>query len=156
MAPLNDIQLALQSERDALRTFVGLLEREQAALVENLTDEVLTLAEQKSTQALTLNTLIEARNALFKHRFAGLDAAAIKTRLQMEGPSSWNLWQELRDYAERAQHLNQTSGELIQLKLRHNQQALSVLNNATNQANLYSANGQPSFTPGSGRPLGSA
>lgn len=156
MVPHNDVQAILEGERDALRDFVALLEREQGALVENLTDEVMTLAEQKSEQALRLHELVEARAALFKQRYSGLPPAAIQQELQMKDPHSWNLWLELRDYAERAQHLNQSSGELIQLKMRHNQQALNVLNSAANQANIYSANGQPSFTPSSGRQLGSA
>lgn len=156
MVPHNDVQSVLQGERDAMRDFVALLEREQSALVENDTDAVMDLAEQKSEQALRLHSLVEARTALFKRRYNGLAPAAIQHELQTKDPHSWNLWLELRDFAERAQHLNQSSGELIQLKMRHNQQALAVLNNASNQANLYGANGQPSFTPGSGRPLGSA
>lgn len=156
MVPHNDVQSVLQGERDAMRDFVALLEREQSALVENDTDAVMDLAEQKSEQALRLHSLVEARTALFKRRYNGLAPAAIQHELQTKDPHSWNLWLELRDFAERAQHLNQSSGELIQLKMRHNQQALAVLNNASNQANLYGANGQPSFTPGSGRPLGCA
>lgn len=156
MVPHNDVQAALQDEHDAMRDFVALLEREQSALIENQSDAVLALAEQKSERALHLHELIEARNTLFKQRYKGLPPAAIQQELQSKDPHSWNLWLQLRDYAERAQHLNQTSGELIQLKMRHNQQALAVLNNASNQANLYGANGQPSFAPGSGRPLGSA
>lgn len=156
LSPHNDVQAALQGERDALHEFVALLEREQSALIENLTDEVMDLAEQKSEQALQLNTLVEARTALFKQRYNGLNPASIQHELQTKDTRSWNIWLELRDLAARAQHLNQSSGELIQLKLRHNQQALSILNNATQQANLYGANGQPSFTPGSGRTLGSA
>lgn len=156
MVPHNDVQAVLQDERDAMRDFVALLEREQAALIENLTDAVLELAGQKSEQAIRLNALVETRTALFKQRYSGLAPAIIQQELQLRDPHSWNLWLELRDYAEHAQRLNQSSGELIQLKLRHNQQALNVLNNATQQADLYGANGQPSFTPGSGRPLGSA
>ena len=156
MVPHNDVQSVLQGERDAMRDFVALLEREQSALVENHTDAVMDLAEKKSEHALHLHELVEARTVLFKQRFNGLAPAAIQRELQMKDPHSWNLWLELRDFAERAQHLNQSSGELIQLKMRHNQQALAVLNNAANQANLYGANGQPSFSPGSGRPLGSA
>ncbi len=156
MVPHNDVQVVLENERDAMRDFVALLEREQGALIENLSDEVMILAEQKSEQALRLHELVETRTALFKQRYSGLPPASIQRELQIKDPHSWNVWLELRDYAERAQHLNQSSGELIQLKMRHNQQALSILNNAANQANLYGANGQPSFTPGTGRQLGSA
>lgn len=152
----NEMRTTLTAERDALREFVSLLEHEQSALVENLSEQVLVLAEQKSELALRLNSLVEARNILFRHHYAGMDASSIQREMQLHDPRSWNLWLELRDYTAQAQRLNQSSGELIQLKLRHNQQALAVLNNAANQANLYGANGQPSFTPGTGRQLASA
>jgi flagella synthesis protein FlgN len=53
------------------------------------------------------------------------------------------------------QRLNQTNGELIQIKLRYNQQALGVLYGAVQSAaGLYGADGQPNLPSGS-RTLGS-
>lgn len=147
---------ALTAECNALRDFVNLLEREQNALVENLTDQLFTLAEEKSTRAVKLTELAEVRNVLFKNNFPEPSAASIQTWLQTYNKQGWLLWQEIRALAERARQLNLNSGELIQMKLRHNQQALMILGNAVNKANLYGPDGQPSFTPGSRRPLASA
>jgi len=84
-----------------------------------------------------------------------LSADAIRAWLKIHSPDGLSIWQGILDLAERARQLNNTNGELIQMKLRHNQQILTVLSNAVNQANLYGPDGQTSFSPGSGRSLGS-
>lgn len=147
---------ALTNERDSLRDFVDLLEREQSALVQNLADQLLKLAEQKSAAALVLTGLVEARHLLLKQNLPELSPASIQTWLQTHNKAAWPIWQELRGLAERARLLNQNSGDLIQMKLRYNQQALAVLNNAANKANLYGPDGQPNFAVGSGKPIASA
>lgn len=146
---------ALTAERAALLKFVALLEREQGMLVENLTDQLLELSEQKSTDTLNLNEIAETRRALLHKNIPQLGADAIRAWLETHSQEGLAVWQEIRVLAERAQQLNQANGELIQMKLRRNQQLLAVLGNAVNKANLYGPDGQASFSPGSGRSLGS-
>lgn len=124
-------------------------------LVENLTDRLSELSEQKSTDALALNELAETRRAMLRKSFPQLDTNAIHAWLKIHSPQGLAIWQEILTLAERAQRLNQANGELIQMKLRRNQQLLAVLSNAVNKANLYGPDGQASFSPGSGRSLGS-
>lgn len=147
---------ALIAERDGLRGFVALLEQEQSALIENLGDPLLELAEQKSARALSLSKLVETRLELLNEHLPALTPPFIQTWLEAHLPNALPVWNEIHELAKRAQQINLNSGELIQLKLRHNQQALSVLNNAVNKANLYGPDGQPSFAPGSGKPIASA
>jgi len=146
---------ALSAERTALLNFIALLEREQGMLVENLTDQLLELSEQKSTDALGLTRLAEARRAMLRKNLPQLDAESIRAWLGTHSPQGLAVWQEILALAQRAQQFNQTNGELIQMKLRRNQQLLAVLSNAVNKANLYGPDGQTSFSPGSGRSLGS-
>jgi flagella synthesis protein FlgN len=146
---------ALSAEREALLKFVALLEREQGMLVENQTDQLLELSEQKSGNAIELNRLAEARRALLKQHIPQLAADGIRNWLATNSPEGLALWEEVVSLAGRAQVLNNANGEVIQMKLRHNQQSLSVLSNAVNRANLYGPDGQASFSPGSGRSLGS-
>lgn len=146
---------ALVAERAALLEFVALLEREQGMLVENLADQMTDLAEKKSIDALNLNKLGETRRTLFQKILPQADADAIRVWLKTHDPQGLSVWQETLSLAERAQQLNQTNGELIQTKLRRNQQMLAILSNAVNKANLYGPDGQTSFSPGSGRSLGS-
>lgn len=146
---------ALTAERAALQKFVALLEREQSMLVENQTDQLLELSGQKSRDALELNKLAEARRTLLKQYLPQLTADGIRSWLETHSQEGLAAWQEVVALAERAQLLNNANGQVIQMKLRHNQQALSVLSNAADKANLYGPTGQPSFSPGSGRTLGS-
>ena len=157
MKPSSGPQLlaALSAERVALLSFVALLEREQGTLVENLTDQLLELSEQKSADALNLNKLAETRSALLQENIPHPNADTTRAWLKTHSPQGLPVWQEILSLAKRAQHLNQTNGELIQMKLRRNQQMLTVLSNAVDKANLYGPDGQTSFSPGSGRSLGS-
>jgi len=146
---------ALTAERVALRKFVHLLEQEQGLLVENNTDQLLELAEQKSTQAINLSELAESRRNLLRENIPALTAETIHAWLKTNSAEGLAMWQEIRTLAEHAQQINHTNGELIQMKLRYNQKSLAVLTGAVNQANLYGPDGQTNFSPGSGRSLGS-
>lgn len=146
---------ALSAERAALLKFVALLEREQSLLAENQTEQLLALSEQKSRDSLELNKLAEARRALLKQHLPQLTIESIREWLQQHSQQGLAAWQEVLALANRAQLLNNDNGQVILMKLRHNQQALTVLSNAVNQSNLYGPDGQPSFSPGSGRSLGS-
>lgn len=146
---------ALTAEQSALQKFIRLLKQEQGLLVENNTDRLLELAEQKSAQAISLNELAESRRSLMQENIHTLSAEAIHTWLETHGAKGLAIWQEIRTLAKQAQQINNTNGELIQMKLRHNQKSLAVLSNAVNKANVYGPDGQTSFSPGSGRSLGS-
>lgn len=146
---------ALKTERAALLDFLTLLEREQGMLVENDTDSLLDLSRQKTADALHLNNLVETRRALLSQHLPQLTIASVGAWLAKHSTNGASIWQEVLALTERARQLNQVNGQLIQAKLRNNQQALSVLSNAVNKANLYGPDGQPSFSPGSGRSLGS-
>ena len=146
---------ALTAERAALRKFIHLLEQEQGLLVENDTDRLLAAAEQKSAQAVSLNELAESRRSLLRENIPAFTAEAIHAWLKANSAEGLAAWREIRALAEHAQQINHTNGELIQMKLRHNQKSLAVLSNAVNKANLYGPDGQPNLSPGSGRSLGS-
>lgn len=146
---------ALTAEHAALVDFVALLQREQDMLTENLTDQLIELSGQKSKQAMRLNQLAETRRTLLQNSIPQLSVTAIQALLKTHSPTVLTAWREVLSLAGQAQQLNNINGELIRMKLRHNQQALSALSNAVNKANLYGSNGQPNFSPGSGRSLGS-
>lgn len=146
---------ALNAEHAALLNFVVLLENEQEMLVGNLTDQLLELSEHKSTAALDINRLTEERRSLLRKNLPQLGAKAICDWLETHSPQGLAAWQGIIALTKSAQQLNQTNGELIQMKLRRNQQLLAALSNAANKANLYGPDGQASFSPGSGRSLGS-
>lgn len=157
MKPHADPQLlpALADERAALQNFVALLEREQKMLLENLVDQLAKLSESKSASAIGLNELAEKRRIMLQKSLPQLDADTIRTWMETHSPQCLAIWREILALAGHAQQLNRTNGELIQMKLRRNQQLLTALSNAVNKANLYGPDGQSSFSQGSGRSLGS-
>lgn len=146
---------AFKAEHAALLNFVALLEREQAILVENSTDQLIELSEKKTTDAIHLSELAQSRRAILQGNIPQLNVDSIHAWLKAHSPECLVIWQALLDLAKKSQQLNRVNGELIQMKLRHNQQSLTVLSNAVNKATLYGPDGQTNFAPGSGRSLGS-
>jgi len=151
----SSLTAALSAERSALLGFIALLEREQAALMENRGDALPELSEQKTTNALKLSQLAESRRKLLPQNSPQQNTETTTSWLRAHSHDGLPLWLDIVALSQRAKQLNQVNGELIQMKLRRNQQALTVLGNAVNKAGVYSRNGQPDFSPGSGRSLGS-
>lgn len=155
---------SLTAEHAALQNFLVLLEKEQTLLMDNLTQEVLELSSKKVSDAIQLDQLAEnTRNVLYS-MIASSSKNATSMPPAQEQISAWltqncngalPVWQKIRGMAERAQQQNKVNGELIQMKLRHNRQALAALSKAADKANLYGPDGQHNFTGGSGRSLGS-
>lgn len=155
MTPQSALLPALAAELSGLRSFLALLEREQGMLVENLTDQLVDLSAQKSSAAVALHKLAETRHALLQRHIPQQNVQSIKSWLGLHCKECLPVWLEIVTLSQRAQQINQANGELIQMKLRHNQQALSVLINAVNKSGVYGRNGQPDFSAGSSRSLGS-
>lgn len=146
---------ALSDELQAVRSFVELLRQEQILLTENSIDPLLVLAEKKSTDAVRLNELAESRRRQLEERVGTLTSATIEAWLSNHDRECLRIWQDICALAVQAGQLNNVNGELIQMKLRHNQQSLTALTRAVSQANLYGPDGQTNFSAGTGRSLGS-
>jgi flagella synthesis protein FlgN len=141
----------LKVESDALRAFITLLEKEQQVLLSQDSEALLTLAEAKSQAALKLTEIANARRLQLNLQASNSD---MTNWVQKFAPEVRETWDEILELAAHAHHLNQTNGEVIQLKLRSNQKALTVLLGATQDAaGLYGRDGQPNL-PISGRTLG--
>lgn len=140
----------LNDECAALRAFVVLLGDEQRTLLGQHAEELLPLAEAKIQLADKVAALAEAR----RHHLPEGTRDTVEW-LKRNAPQGLPVWHEARQLAAQAQRLNQTNGELIQIKLRYNQQALGALYGATqNAAGLYGADGQTNL-PSASRTLGS-
>ncbi len=145
-----ELNTRLTEERDALLAFVSLLEKEQQALLDRDSDWLIKIAELKNQAANQLTALNQSRRQL-------LNTNQVETSnwLQQFAPSGLVIWEEIQQLAKQADHLNQVNGEVIQLKLRSNHQALSALLSAAKSASgLYGRDGQPNLAI-SGRILGS-
>lgn len=145
----------LKQEQVAVHGFVELLQQEQGFLLENSTDPLLKLADQKIVRAHQLNELAEERRQLLGKFLPELTRNSIQIWFEANSMECLTIWQEICSLAAQSQQINHINGELILMKLRHNQQSLAALTQAVSKANLYGPDGQTNFTPGSGRSLGS-
>jgi flagella synthesis protein FlgN len=140
----------LNDECTSLRAFVVLLEDEQRILLGQHTEELLPLAEAKIQLTNKIANLSAARQ-----KYLPEGSRNMVEWLKQNAPQGLPTWQEARQLAVHVQNINMTNGELIQIKLRYNQQALGVLYGAAQStAGLYGADGQPNLPSGS-RTLGS-
>lgn len=163
-ATISLLVTSLSAEHSALQKFLSLLEKEQSLLTDNLTQEVLELSSRKISEAIQLDRLAEDRRRLMSTMIAASGKSSSSPSPTPEEISAWMdrncsvalpIWKKIRVLAERAQQLNLVNGELIRMKMRHNQQALAALTHAADKANLYGPDGQHNFSSGGGRSLGS-
>ena len=140
----------LNHELAELRKFVALLNQEQKSLLSNDVDGLLALSESKSQAASQLTNIGNTRRrALLTDSISNMEIWMSK-----HAPDKMPLWQEIRTLANEAQQLNNTNGELIQARMRNNQQALGTLFKSTqNAAGLYGPDGQTNINS-AGRHLG--
>jgi flagella synthesis protein FlgN len=145
----------MNEERTALRAFIRLLETEQQALLNEQTEQIQALADDKTKMVEELTKLVNARRNGMLTRGIKIEPGGMETWLQAHTAINLPVWHDIRQLATHAQHMNRTNGELIQVKMRYNQQTLTMLHNAAHNANgLYGPDGQPSL-PVSGRILNS-
>lgn len=154
-ATLTGLASRLRAEHEALKSFVALLEAEQQALLGRNTEQLLTLSENKIRAANELGRLAEERKNGLRACGAASGTGGAAAWLQAHAASLLPAWRSVQQLAGQAQQLNRTNGVLIQSRLRHNQQALAVLQKAAHNASgLYGPDGQP-HPATTGRTLGS-
>ncbi len=156
MSPNERLQFAhlFEMEITQLRTFIALLGREEAMLVEGDTDALLALTNEKTELYHTLQRLHDAR-ALLLGRLGQSNSDESIRRLCGEMPDALALWDEVLRLAAEARERNSLNGKLIIERMQHNQGALAILLAATDRPQLYDADGH-ARTTGGGRMLGSA
>jgi len=113
----------LVAERDAVRAFVALLEREEDALVRGNLDSLATLTPDKASQCALLEQFETRRIA------SGQSAA--------DDP----VWLEILDLARRARDLNRTNGIMLQQRSRLAESALRVLLGSARESATYGPDG---------------
>lgn len=147
---------ALGEELARLQEFVGLLQREQELLKGSETEALLVLIENKNILA---NALAEQSRAR-ENRLQALGLASGRAGMDAWLSSSGNTeerqaWARLLELAGMARELNALNGKLIGMHMQHNQQALTALLSAADNAATYGPDGQQQTGLG-GRMLGKA
>ncbi|WP_366143240.1 flagellar protein FlgN [Accumulibacter sp.] len=134
----------LEDEVVVLRSFVGLLEREQRMLVEGNVDGLPDLLLDKNELTARLAAIAEQRRA---------DLAGEGLSADREGIAAWFAahpgeqearasWAELLPLARQARELNRLNGEVIHLRMQSNTLAIEALVGTTGALGLYGPDGQ--------------
>lgn len=147
----------LAAETEALQQFLQILQSEQEALTHGNIDKLAEYARLKAEQGLRLSQLGTNHNRILKQYGLGSAQDAISHVIQREDPDGRRClayhWGNLLDLAKQAQDLNRLNGAMIEAQLKHNQQALAILQEAAKQTSLYGRDGH-SQALGLGRKLG--
>jgi len=135
----------LETERNTLRAFIGILEKEESALVEGKIEKIDDLASDKSRLIEELIKLDDHRNEYLQKQGLPLEKSSINAWLAEQHSSQSEikiLWNELLDLAKTAQQLNHSNGLIISTQLQHNQRTFSALHCAAGNVSLYGPKGQ--------------
>lgn len=143
-----DLSLAalIDAEKSVVDQFVVLLEREQTALQNGVTEPLPEIADAKAPLTLRLNELAIKRNQALA--MAGLppDRAGIEIWLKRYPQADVaDAWQRLHATIAAARELNELNGKLIAMRLQYTSQALNALTVAQrHNGMLYGPDGQAS------------
>lgn len=137
------LRQAIGAEAKLIEQFVGVLQREQAALSEGAADDLLALTDQKNELARQLNQLSTLRAALLVTCGFSTDRQGVEAWCaQADSPEATEVWHAVLALAAEARELNRVNGELIQLRMQFNAQALEALRGAKSSLELYGPDGQ--------------
>jgi flagellar biosynthesis protein FlgN len=151
-----ELAASLQLERDAVKAFVAILQREQHALIQGEGEDLDSLASSKAQMVKQLIEFGERRNRYLASRGLapdgkGMDAWLAEDPASAEGSgASTAVWSDLLRLARIAQQLNQTNGAIIASRLQNCQRAFAALQRASGTIALYGPKGQ-TFGAGGGR-----
>lgn len=151
----NDLTADLQLERKTTEVFLNILQKEQEALIGGDIEPLEALPRDKAELVMQLAKLAKQRDQRLISRGLSPDRKSMEALLadSHDAKTATAEWHELLRLAEAAQQLNQINGEIIATRLRHNQQALTVLQGAAGTTPLYGPTGK-TFTLKGGRQLG--
>lgn len=148
---------AISAETAALQQFIAVLEEEQRLLIGGDADAVLPLIETKTGLIAALGNAGQQRETALRELGVEIRKEAMEAWFAQAPTELQAQWQQLLGLAQTANRLNNTNGQLINTRLQYNQQALSVLMNASGGIgdDTYGPDGHKAAGTGS-RPLGSA
>lgn len=142
----------LKNENTLMAGFVTFLLEEQDALKVGDTAAIEALSKTKIGLIGELNVAGERRNRFLSHNGLGPDKIGVEAWMVLHpgDQAVQQQWGILKKTVGEAKELNLLNGQLIAMRMQHNQQALSALlsTSVTTQNNLYGPDGQPTQLSG--------
>ena len=149
--PENAVLLSvLKQETESLIQFIAWLTREQEDLRQAKTDELTMHAEQKDMLINKLGKLAIERDAwlIAQQQPTGRKGMDTWCATHPEEREIVSAWSAIILLVVEARELNRLNGELINIHMQHNTQALEVLRRGDNPLDLYGPDGKSSPPPG--------
>lgn len=145
----------LSSEISFLQRFCALLDEERKALTGAKAEALPSIIDEKSKLATRLSGLEASRDDLL--RKTGFEIGRVGMEAWLKTCANANAeskrWNSLLELAAKARSDNETNGRLINLLLKQNQEALSILLSGSG-GSIYGPDGQQRNL-GGGRSFGS-
>jgi len=147
---------ALAQERDRVRDFLQLLEREQSALVAGDHDHLMAFTEQKAARILDLRRYSDSRSRLLASHGLRTDKDGMSAWLEQHADAAARrLWDEIKSLAAQVRATNDLNGMLVAARLKHNQAAIAALQAAAHSSGVYGPDGATRLTTSTTRALAS-
>ncbi len=158
MAALESLPKLLLGELAELKRFCALIEEERKALTGAQADRLPDIAATKASLAAKLSQYQTEREAFLAREGLPKGREGVETWFERQPKTDMDtrrLWAELLKLAAQARDGNETNGRLINLLLKQNQDALSVLLAGGNES-IYGADGQSRTLMSGKRSFGAA
>ena len=139
-APSVDLVHCLNAERDVLRQCVDILGCEQQLLTGGEVDALADLCVKKNLLLESASRFSSLRERYLTDNGLPADRTGMN-RLLHDNPSLQAIWGEALEWARQANILNSANGAMINVRLSHNRQALSVMHQAVNSHTTYGQDG---------------
>jgi flagella synthesis protein FlgN len=133
-----DLHACLQAQHTALDSLITLLQQEQEQLIAGNVDVLPALVEQKQAQVEQVNALMQQVLCLMP----AANPAQFADAMQQQPATVREVWQRVQYLARMVHELNRNNGQLIDTRLRLSQQRMNALKQASQQADIYGADGQ--------------
>lgn len=134
----------LTQECEAVRLFIGLLKKEEDALIHGRMDEVDFLVSEKNRAIGRISDYSAMRCQQLTNQGFSADRSGMDSWLARypDNEKAVVIWAELLQLAEEVQQLNLTNGMIIAARLQHVQHASTALQCASGNISLYGPKGQ--------------
>ncbi|BBP03819.1 flagellar synthesis protein FlgN [Sulfuriferula plumbiphila] len=133
----------LNEERDAMHCLLGLIQQEQALLLEADIDRLSAVTDEKARTVARMTELANTRlHALATAGYPQSEAGMQAWLASQTAGSAAETWAELLALTQSAKEMNRVNGLLINTHLTRNQVALNVLHGADQRSGFYGPDGQ--------------
>ena len=147
---LGQFALLLPQECDVVARFLALLKEEHEALRTGDVELLASFVDKKAMMSAELNQFSEKRGAYLKSQGLSPDREGMKAWCQKHAAEKEivGLWDKIVTLAKEARDYNLTNGEMIELRMRHNEQAIHILRQGHQTLGLYGPDGRSSHYEG--------